>query len=283
VGPPKIALLFLVVDKLPFADLWKAFLEGNEERYTLRVHAKNVTAAREKLPSFFRAALLPMAAQSIWCRVHGPMFALVASALEDASVSKFVFVSSDSIPVKPFPAFVRAVLAAPTASLFCVDDRMKTAELWSVLSRKHGALLVQHREILEDVYGRFRSCTDESMFYWPLMDTMPSADVLSKACPMWTEWPDYKHGSRAENKKVAPTLVKATWAKIEEGGAMHPTLFSRPPAAGLRELLEAPGFLMARKFAADATVPGGGGINGQAEELGEVPLGVFMRKLLLST
>merc|ERR1712070_1242646 len=118
------------------------------------------------------------------------------------------------------------------------------------------------------------------MFFWPLMDTMPPGEVLAKACPMWTDWPDIKHGYRCDSKRQAPKLVKARGAKIEEGGAMHPSLFQRPPADGLRQLVEAPQFIMARKFAANATVPGAERPEGLPDSA-EVPLGVFMRSLLL--
>lgn len=240
--------------------LWQSFLASNDARWKLAIHTRDPLVLATRVSEPFRSAIIPDSKKASWCRLHEPMFRLLEEGLKDERVRKLVFNSADSVPVKSFDTIYRTLVidSCETCSLFCADLQEETAELWSVLSRKHAEILVSHKDMLWKAFRNVSVCTDEAMFYSPLRMTMPDAEISADRCPMWTDWPDSKGGHRSKSKKRTPVLAQASKEAKVGGDFQHPFTYKQPSAAGLVELVAAEGFLFARKFASNASVSGTG-------------------------
>ena len=101
--PPKVAFLGLIIDTILHEPVWEYFFQSAPlDAFSLYVHRKPKMPPR--LRPFFRSTALPQkqSAATKWGELVPGINALLRAALTDVNNYQFVFVSTSTIPVKPF-------------------------------------------------------------------------------------------------------------------------------------------------------------------------------------
>ena len=93
----KIAFSFLVLDNPNFPHIWDAYFAGHENHMNVYVHPKY-----PNLNTWRRECVIQDIQETGWGYIVSAYLALLASAIEDPSNTKFIFVSESCLPVKPF-------------------------------------------------------------------------------------------------------------------------------------------------------------------------------------
>lgn len=281
----RVAFLFLVNDALEFSDLWEAFFAAADPQdYTILVHAAEKNHSMLKLPERFRDKLVPHVATK-WCHLTRAQFSMLRKALRDDSVESFVWVSADTVPLKPFRFVHAQVMKSPNSSRFCVDERFDRAEMWNLLSRQHAEALLANEEALFKIFGELATdlpnkvCEDEDMFWAPLA-LMGFKKELMQQCFMWTDWDSPLRNHTASLLNLGP-VSKAQWLDADWlqkadsnfkvwGGLMHPWTFTAVPVDGMQKLLRDPKLWFARKFLRVGEHFGGGVFNKKGHRLDSI-------------
>ena len=156
----KIAFLFLIYDIINHESIWHRYFEGiGKNRYNIYIHYKADTNVRleffdeykidkSKIIDTKYADISIVKAQNI----------LLKEALKDAKNTHFIFLSGSCIPLKSFEylyhhfdtAYSYFHVADPddcfpdceVALQYIPKRHIKKASQWSILNRKHAALLV---------------------------------------------------------------------------------------------------------------------------------------------
>ena len=156
----KFAFLFLIYDIINHESIWHRYFEGiGKNRYNIYIHYKADTNVRleffdeykidkSKIIDTKYADISIVKAQNI----------LLKEALKDAKNTHFIFLSGSCIPLKSFEylyhhldtAYSYFHVADPddcfpdceVALQYIPKRHIKKASQWSILNRKHGALLV---------------------------------------------------------------------------------------------------------------------------------------------
>lgn len=156
----KIAFLFLTISSAYHEQLWRDFLYGHDDQYTIYCHAKSDVPASSLLFPYRIAETLPTS----WSNTMRAQIALLKEALKDPYNDKFIFVSESTIPLATFDAVYQRLTATPL-SIFMYrpnphiiagsatfdttrdlqpipfDQQYKSYQ-WVVLNRKHAQLMV---------------------------------------------------------------------------------------------------------------------------------------------
>jgi Core-2/I-Branching enzyme len=157
----KIAFLFLTIGPVYHQHLWRTFLQGHEEHYTIYAHAKNDIPADNILFSYQIPTKLP----TTWSNTMRAQIALLKEALKDPDNTKFIFISETTIPLATFDIVYQRVLQTPHSifmyrpnphiiegsATFDPSRNLQPipAELqykcyqWVVLNREHAQLMVE--------------------------------------------------------------------------------------------------------------------------------------------
>ncbi len=118
---PTIAVLFLVIDALPFADIWQRWVTSSRThprsaRVRFYLHAKDRdTLLRDRrTPRWVRECTLPISYQPEWGSVElvRATLALIEEALRDDSVDWLLLASESCLPVTSLDAALRALTSA---------------------------------------------------------------------------------------------------------------------------------------------------------------------------
>jgi len=160
-----VHILMMAMDEVPHLDIWHEFFSsGTPGSFSAWLHCKDAAKCKEKLESTSFPAdfkLVP-SVYNAWCTdLVSPMIQMLRSALEESISpadmdSKFVFVSQETLPLKPLSVVVAELGKHPDASDFCMfpvknfwfplkgDNRTlkPTASQWSVLSKMDAQTLV---------------------------------------------------------------------------------------------------------------------------------------------
>jgi hypothetical protein len=156
----KLAFLFLIYDIINHESIWHRYFEGiGKNRYNIYIHYKADTNVRleffdeykidkSKIIDTKYADISIVKAQNI----------LLKEALKDAKNTHFIFLSGSCIPLKSFEYLYHHLdtvysyfhVADPddcfpdceVALQYIPKRHIKKASQWSILNRKHGALLV---------------------------------------------------------------------------------------------------------------------------------------------
>lgn len=156
----KIAFLFLTISSAYHEQLWRDFLYGHDDQYTIYCHAKNDVPESSLLFPYCIAETLP----TTWSNTMRAQIALLKEALKDPYNEKFVFVSESTIPLATFEAVHQRLTATPLSifmyrpnphiiagsATFDVTrdlqplphDQQYKSYQWVVLNRKHAQLMV---------------------------------------------------------------------------------------------------------------------------------------------
>ncbi|GJP32796.1 hypothetical protein CLOM_g17400 [Closterium sp. NIES-68] len=163
----RIAFMFLTRGPLPLAPLWEKFFRGARGRFTIYIHASNVSLTPDPsdLPAVFRHRMIP-ASPVVWgdISVITAERKLLAYALVDPRNQYFALVSEMCIPLWPFD-YIHDYIATAHVSLLDADyDRYGEAfhhyerhifypdikrehyvggSQWFVLQRRHARIVLQ--------------------------------------------------------------------------------------------------------------------------------------------
>lgn len=156
----KIAFLFLTIGPVFHEHLWRDFLQGHEDSYTLYAHAKNYIPESNLLFSY----QIPSKVPTTWSNTMRAQIALLKEALKDPDNVKFMFISESTIPLTTFDVVYQRVTQTPH-SIFMYHPNPHLVEgsiffntarhlypiakelqyknyQWVVLNRKHAQLMV---------------------------------------------------------------------------------------------------------------------------------------------
>ncbi|KAG8095092.1 hypothetical protein GUJ93_ZPchr0012g19647 [Zizania palustris] len=118
---PKIALMFLTPGSLPFEKLWEIFLQGQEGRYSIYVHA-----SREK-PVHTSSLFVGRDIHSdavVWGKISmvDAEKRLLANALEDVDNQNFVLLSDSCVPLHTFDYVYNYLMGTNVSFIDCFRD-----------------------------------------------------------------------------------------------------------------------------------------------------------------
>jgi len=226
----KVYYLFLVADQVLHLDIWKRFFASGKpgDEYEAFVHCSaGEDACRRNMDGrTFRAV---ETVRSRYCNdLVSPMLQLLSAAVNRSTGNprdKYVFLSENSLPVKPFAEAQRTLTEGQegTASFSYVDwcGGVKASQ-WSVLSYAHAVRLLRNHSTtnIQKAFWLFRSfgppvypkywqmwwgwsrcggCLDEMLPFaaifglnqtYKLTDRDPLRASLRNRTYMWTYWTD---------------------------------------------------------------------------------------------
>lgn len=213
---PKVAFLFLVMDGVEHEAAWDAFFEQAPlDAYSIFVHRASLEPVAAPPFAKWGAVMVPQV-PSRWCALSGVEIALLGEALTDRANTQFVFLSHQTIPLKPFKYVYGELLdRSPRSSKLCFSQNQPRVSMkhhqWSVLSREHAFRLVENAErVIHTTYAALQKadvgcCGDELSIATALVldrygDEPPDMwrtseedlrDIgVEKACLTWVYWND---------------------------------------------------------------------------------------------
>ncbi|KAM0904599.1 hypothetical protein ACQ4PT_017920 [Festuca glaucescens] len=118
---PKIALMFLTPDSLPFEKLWEKVLQGHEGRYSIYVHASGQKPVHSS--SLFVGRDIHSDAVE-WGKISmiDAEKRLLANALEDADNQFFVLLSDSCVPLHSFDYVFNYLIGTSISFVDCFQD-----------------------------------------------------------------------------------------------------------------------------------------------------------------
>jgi hypothetical protein len=188
-----LALLFLVIDGLPFEDQWREWLRRQDGRTEVKVwvHAKHP----EKISSsWVRKRLLPTSYRPAWGSVEitRAELELLRVAIEDpAGMQRFLFASESCLPLLPLDQAADALFATvskswlnftnvpnngysnqqqfqPLISVGVPRECVWKADQWVALTKAHvHALLALPKMFGQEVWSLFRGVSASDEMYFP--------------------------------------------------------------------------------------------------------------------
>jgi hypothetical protein len=246
----KIALLFLTIANVYHEPYWKQFLQGNENNYSIYIHAKEGVSP----DSFFKPYELYSTVPTSWANTMKAQVLLLKKALQDPLNEKFIFLSESTLPLRPFQQIYSTVMSTDTSIFNYVPNphqhaqnhlynrrslkdipakfRFKCSQ-WVILNRKHA------EKITNDSYY-----IDQITRYEADNELYPATFLASQ-------------GLLSEVTKVDKTYVN--WEKYNPPGSGHslPFIFTNLRKADqiiciIKAISQ--GYLFARKFSKDANI-----------------------------
>mmetsp|Transcript_25173 Transcript_25173/g.70368 ORF Transcript_25173/g.70368 Transcript_25173/m.70368 type:complete len:428 (+) Transcript_25173:47-1330(+) len=256
----KVAFLMFANDHIDNEDTWAYWLEqasAADLEFSVYVHAYGLPPRGNstwKSPSF-APYLFQQQVRTTWCQMWEAQMLLLEKAVSDSTITHFLMVSSDSVPVKPMK-YIYSELSSRPRSKFCADDYWRKpwprAETWSVLWRGDAALFVENKEFSRKHFRR--DCEEETGWYFPLKarwGNYGQEAAVDKECIMFTNWKDGEKACKEEWSKNAdkcncPQLRSAA-TESTPAGFKHPVIYHKVPAAAFDELVRS-SFWFARKL-----------------------------------
>mmetsp|Transcript_99528 Transcript_99528/g.281687 ORF Transcript_99528/g.281687 Transcript_99528/m.281687 type:complete len:425 (-) Transcript_99528:74-1348(-) len=255
----KVAFLMFANDHIDNEDTWAYWLEqasAADLEFSVYVHAYGLPPRGNstwKSPSF-APYLFQQQVRTTWCQMWEAQMLLLEKAVSDSTITHFLMVSSDSVPVKPMK-YIYSELSSRPRSKFCADDYWRKpwprAETWSVLWRGDAALFVENKEFSRKHFRR--DCEEETGWYFPLKarwGNYGQEAAVDKECIMFTNWKDGEKACKEEWSKNADKCNCPQLRQKSENtpaGFKHPVVYHKIPSAGFEELVRSP-FWFARKI-----------------------------------
>lgn len=182
VGGPQLVFLFLVYDRINNEEVWDRFfapaVHGTD--YIALVHCKSVAGCHRNIKSPQRYELIPTAETKYCTDLVSGMNALLQAGVHYTSENaraddKFVFISDSTLPIKPFSAVQKRLLATGKDSNLCIFPRNEWAEIqepasiglvpsvraavkhhqWMILSRTHADQVLSRSHEYRDLMAQF--------------------------------------------------------------------------------------------------------------------------------
>ncbi|KAJ7549781.1 hypothetical protein O6H91_07G068700 [Diphasiastrum complanatum] len=272
-GLERVAFMFIVRGEFAHERLWERFFKGNEDRYSIYVHATPGFEYPEG--SFFRGRQIPSKTVArLSSTLVDALRRLIAYALLDVDSpnSWFVLLCEATIPIRSFD-FVYNYLTRSKLSFvesfhpveryhswqtlpeFPMQD-LRKGELWMALNRKHAGMIVAESTF----YFKFRSqcnymCAPDEQYIQTFLATKDGRGIANRTI-MYVNW-TYAHISSPfhhDAAHITPELIHEIQSrKVDTDGARHDTGVDNSTISCIyNDLPQSECFLFARKFASGA-------------------------------
>jgi hypothetical protein len=150
----KVALLFLTIQDLNHAELWKEQIQSNPGKFSIYFHSKEPL----KDP-YFKKYRIKHIVPTSWAIHLEAWQKLIKAALKDPENKKFVFLSESCVPIKPLDEIYQSLMHDKNTYMrfgrpwWPSDHNREVIELpkehrwgnheWVILNREHAKLIVQ--------------------------------------------------------------------------------------------------------------------------------------------
>lgn len=275
-GPPRIAFLFLVKGAIPLEPVWRRFLQGHEERWSLYVHSSNQSY---QFPpgSLFQGTEIPSKpVQRISISLVDAIRRLLAYALADPRYNNawFVNVCESSIPIRGFPAVYEYLLGSRHSFVesFLPDAKyhqwetmpefpileLRKGETWMQMTRKHAIIVISDKVI----YAKFAAscslwCAPDEEYFQTLLHLEDPRGIANRTT-MFADWKEPRPIPGSPRTflpgDVSEGLFREIQAKIQEtdglkqDSSLERSESSMMPICDYNGNPNAECFLFARKF-----------------------------------
>mmetsp|Transcript_18603 Transcript_18603/g.50448 ORF Transcript_18603/g.50448 Transcript_18603/m.50448 type:complete len:355 (-) Transcript_18603:85-1149(-) len=295
-NPQKGTVYFLMMAewRIAWEEIWAEFFDGASScsgaRFKVFLHCEDQTACRNQVQRKDLFTIIPTV-PSVYCQdLLSPMLALLAAASDPHVLGDprdaFVFVSGNSLPVKPFWQ-AQQVLTDDRAgvALFDLGDPtgcgLFKGSQWSVLGRWHAQRMLQAASgVAQDLEGHAlfnktlkvmpegcSCCLDEN---WPLVSIF-GRDELQKHPPempktlraqttMYVDWPVNKR-AEANRTEDAQDRMRSERRREDGAGVYGPRTLATVSADLLARLRSHPTILFMRKVARSTRFEGEGDLS----------------------
>lgn len=160
----KIALCFMIYDKINNEDLWYEFIKNvDKSKYNIYIHYKY-----DKPLKYFEEYKIPNPIETKWgciSLVYAQNL-LLKYALKDSYNNHFIFLSQSCVPLKPFD-YIYTILDTNKSYFnlmknnvinhtsnnlikYFKKEHIQKASQWSILNRKHAKLLIDNERNIKD-------------------------------------------------------------------------------------------------------------------------------------
>ena len=283
-GKQKIAFLFLVRGPLPLRPLWEWFLQGQQERASVYVHASlhNYRLNVSRGSAFWGSQVAGTKVEWGDMNMVRATRRLLASALEDPSNQRFVLVSESCIPIRSFD-FIHSYLFAGNRSFLTTHpvldqwrypmpylfwkgmdqklvppENFRKGSQWFALTRQHAVAIVKDETYYQEFARSGADIPDESYIQTIIPMLFPASSIEPRSV-LYVQWPNSTspHPRVFRRRDVTASLLQNLQVRrmpvpetVGTRGRMSPTGDACKLAGH-----EVPCFLFARKFGADALQP----------------------------
>lgn len=218
--PPKIAFMFLLRGHVPLEALWERFFQGNENRYTVYLHASMPGFDCNSVvnSSIFKDRQIP----SVPIMWGGPNMVkaerrLIAAALADPSNHRFVLISEACLPIFNFSHIYDYLFAANHSyvtshvSSWRYKDKMyplikrqqfRKGSQWLALIRDHAFLVVNDTVFYEKFLSTRAEIPDESY----VQTMLPILDP-KRVVPRGVEYVHWRYSTSRHPLTYGPTDI----------------------------------------------------------------------------
>ena len=214
----KIALCFLIYDKINHEDIWYKFLKNvDKNKYNIYIHYKE-----NKPLKYFEQYKLKNTVETSWCgdSLVKAQNILLKKAVKDKENQHFIFVSNSCIPIKTFnhiyaklnPNFSYFNMSTPQTDKFRYMKAYKASQ-WCILNRKHTKQILKNEKKLNDIFQKFkqkhiRGCPDEYSYITLLhhlneKNNLILTENLSADAVTFTGWDDMQNYKRFDKSKLS--------------------------------------------------------------------------------
>ncbi len=202
----KIALCFLIYDKINHEDIWYKWLKNvDKSNYNIYIHYKE-----DKKLKYFNNHKLSNCIPTDWCSasIVESHLLLLDQAIKDKNNRHFIFISNSCLPVKSFNYIYNNLNIDKSyfnKGIYMGNDLepniANKASQWCILNRKHTELLVNNKKTVRKTYKSFQNingCPDEYCIISSLKSLNKDKDLiitdnLSVDATTFTGWPDMKN------------------------------------------------------------------------------------------
>lgn len=281
-GTPRIAFLFTVKGPIELEPVWRKFLQGHEELWSLYVHASNPVDYKFPPGSIFEGREIPSKPVArISISLVDAIRRLLAYALADPHYNNawFVNVCESTVPVRGFPAVYEYLIGSKHSFVeaFLPEEKyqqwdtmpefpvvqLRKGETWMQMTRKHAIIIVTDTER----YAKFAAscslwCAPDEEYFQTLLHLEDVSGIANRTT-MYANWEETRpipgsprsYGSSQDLFALFDKIRKMTQETdgLKQESALDKSPSSLRPICKYNGITNATCFLFARKFEAEAT------------------------------
>lgn len=206
---PKVAFMFLSRGPLPLLPFWERFFKGNEELYTIYVHAHPGFTLVVPPSSVFYGRQIP-SKEARWGDITmcDAERRLLANALLNFENERFILLSETCIPIHAFPIVYNHLIFSRTSFVSAFDDhgpfgrgrynnnmeplvrleQWRKGSQWFEVSRKLAIHIVSDTSY----YSKFKEFCKPACYvdehYLPTMLSIESGLEIANRSVTWVDW-----------------------------------------------------------------------------------------------
>lgn len=276
-GLPRIAFLFIVRGPIPLEPVWRRYLQGHEELWSLYVHPSDPVDYKFPPGSFFEGKEIPSKPVArISMSLVDAIRRLLAYALADPRYNNtwFVNVCESTSPIRGFPAAYQYLMGSKHSFVeaFLPDEKyqqwetmpefpmveLRKGETWMQMTRKHAIIIVSDKVI----YARFAAscslwCAPDEEYFQTLLH-LEDVGGISNRTTMWTDWKEPRaiagsprlFGPGDVSEWLFNEIQKKTreWDGLKQDSALDRSESGMTPICEYNGIANTPCYLFARKF-----------------------------------